>query len=318
MFLVCGEALFDFFGDESRVAPDASAIDFHAVAGGSPMNVAIGLARLERRSAFFTGLARDALGERLRAVLRSEGVDIERVADIDDGATTLAMVTLDDNGSPRYMFYNQRGADRMLAPHHLPAPDDALTAVHVGSYALVVSPTGETLEQLVKRERERCLITLDPNVRLMVEPDVARWRERVDAFATHAHLIKVSDEDLALLYPEDDPERIVRRWLSERCALVIMTRGGEGVTLYHYQDDSDAFMPERVEVVDTVGAGDSFMAALLCWLDEQGLATPDGPARLDGAQREAMVRFAMSAAGRTCTRRGPDLPRRDELSRATR
>ncbi|WP_456269487.1 carbohydrate kinase [Kushneria sp. AK178] len=315
MFLVCGEALFDFFSDAGQVAPDASSLSFTAVAGGSPMNVAIGLSRLERQAAFFTGLAPDALGERLRAVLESESVDTGFMVDIPGSATTLAMVTLDEHGSPRYVFYNQCGADRMLETAHLPATLDDVHAIHVGSYALAVSPTSETLETLVARERERCLISLDPNIRLRVEPDVARWRERIDTFAGHAHLIKISDEDLAALYPERNPEEVIRGWLDERCPLVIMTRGGEGVTLFT-PDGSESLAADRVPVVDAVGAGDSFMAALLAWLDEQGLATPDGPGQLTPAQRREMAAFAMHAAAHTCQQRGPDLPRRHEIATA--
>ncbi|WP_299261195.1 carbohydrate kinase [uncultured Kushneria sp.] len=312
MFLVCGEALFDFFSDEGQIAPDASSLSFTAVAGGSPMNVAIGLSRLERQSAFFTGLAQDALGERLRAVLASEAVETDFMVEIPGSATTLAMVTLDDSGSPRYVFYNQCGADRMLETAHLPAGLEAVHAIHVGSYALAVSPTSETLEALVARERDRCLISLDPNIRLKVEPDVARWRERIDTFAAHAHLIKISDEDLDALYPEQDPETVIRGWLNDRCPMVIMTRGGEGVTLYT-TGGSESFTPEVISVVDAVGAGDSFMAALLAWLDEQGLATPEGPGQLTQDQRRDMVEFAMRAAAHTCQQRGPDLPRRHEI-----
>ncbi len=249
MFLVCGEALFDFFSDEGQVAPEAASLSFTAVAGGSPMNVAIGLARLERQSAFFTGLAQDALGERLRAVLASESVNTDFMVEIPGSATTLAMVTLDENGSPRYVFYNQCGADRMLETSHLPAACEQVHAIHVGSYALAVSPTSETLETLVARERERCLISLDPNIRLKVEPDVSRWRERIDTFAAHAHLIKISDEDLAALYPEKAPEDVIRGWLGERCPMVIMTRGGEGVTLF-MAGCAESFTPELIRVTD--------------------------------------------------------------------
>ncbi|MFC0336965.1 fructokinase [Kushneria avicenniae] len=312
MFLVCGEALFDFFSDEGQVAPNASSLSFTAVAGGSPMNVAIGLARLERQSAFFTGLAGDALGERLRAVLSSESVDTDYMVEIPGSVTTLAMVTLDDSGSPRYVFYNQSGADRMLETTHLPASLETVHAIHVGSYALAVSPTSETLEALVARERDRCLISLDPNIRLKVEPDVARWRERIDTFAGHAHLIKISDEDLAALYPEQAPENVIRGWLGERCPMVIMTRGGDGVTLFT-KDDTESFTPEKIRVVDAVGAGDSFMAALLAWLDEQKLATPEGPGQLTQDQRRDMIEFAMRAAAHTCQQRGPDLPRRHDI-----
>ncbi|RKR06863.1 fructokinase [Kushneria sinocarnis] len=313
MFLVCGEALFDVFAESGRVAPDASSLGMEAVAGGSPFNVAIGLARLECESALLTGLADDLLGERLRAVLGREQVSTEFLATIDDAATTLAMVGLDERGSPHYVFYNARGADRQLTRQHLPALDERIRGIHVGSYSLVVSPTAETLEALVTGENERRLITLDPNVRLKIEPDLARWRERLAVMTRHAHMIKVSEEDLESLY-DDAPEEVIRGWLAgPSCALVILTRGERGVCAFTRAGDTVELPARRVEVVDTVGAGDTFQAALICWLEEHERATPAGVAGLDRSAIEAMLDFASRASALTCTRRGPDLPRRGEL-----
>ncbi|WP_106477698.1 carbohydrate kinase family protein [Phytohalomonas tamaricis] len=313
MFLVCGEALFDFFADPKAADSDASSLGFDAVAGGSPFNVAIGLKRLGRESALFTGLSTDFLGQRLARVLAREGVSSDYLIRLDD-PTTLAMVALDPNGSPQYAFYNDRGADRGLALEHLPELNDSVRGIHIGSYSLVVSPTAETIQALVERESERRLISLDPNIRLQIEPDLARWRERIETLAQVAHIIKVSEEDLEALYSDRASEEVAQGWLSERCKIVIMTRGEQGVIVFTQAHGRSHVAACQVEMVDAVGAGDTFQAALLCWLDEHDLASPAGVAELTAAQIEAMLTFASAAAALTCSRRGPDLPRRDELA----
>ncbi|WP_293765776.1 carbohydrate kinase [uncultured Aquitalea sp.] len=311
MFLVCGEALFDFF-----VEPDAAAwprLSYQAVPGGSPFNVAIGLARLGQRSALLGGISEDYLGRQLLEVLRRENVDdnlLKRRA----LPTTLALVGLDATGHPQYSFYGDKAPEASLTEGELPALDDSVLGIHAGSYSLVRSPTAEALQALVIRECQQRLITLDPNIRLNVEPDLARWREVLAVHAAHAHLIKVSDEDLTLLYPEDTPAAAARRWLSPNCPLVIMTRGGQGASVFSAAHGEWHVAAQTIAVVDTVGAGDTFQAALLCWLAEHDHARPDAIGQLDKAQIDAMVRFAIRAAAITCTRRGPDLPRRADLA----
>ncbi|WP_027348836.1 carbohydrate kinase family protein [Halotalea alkalilenta] len=311
MFLICGEALFDFFAQPD--ADDTAArVAFEAVAGGSPFNVAVGLARLERDAALLTGMSTDFLGQRLCRVLEREGVDTRYLVRLDD-ATTLAMVALSPNGSPQYAFYHQHGADRALTLRDLPELADDVSAIHVGSYSLVVSPTAETLGALIEQEGAQRLVSLDPNVRLKIEPDLDRWREQIGYFAQHADLIKVSEEDLVSLYDDADGEQVVRRWLAARTSLVLVTRGERGVTVFTGKERY-TLGTQPVEVVDAVGAGDTFQAAVLCWLDEQGKASREGVAGLERSEIERMVAFANAAAGITCTRRGPDLPRRAELA----
>ena len=311
MFLICGEALFDFFADRARVSEDAPHVHFEAVAGGSPYNVAVGLARLERSAALFTGLSTDFLGERLFNVMRREGVDTRFLIRMNN-PTTLAMVAVSSCGMPQYSFYHKQGPDRALREEHLEPLPSEIHAIHVGSYSLVVSPTAETLLTLLEREGKGRLITLDPNVRLSIEPDLQRWQTQVDAFARYADVIKVSDEDLSLLYDDADGGVMAERWLKGRTGLVMITRGSKGVTLFTPTARFDvATIP--VEVVDAVGAGDTFQAAVLCWLSEHGFSSTEGVASMTQQDLTRMVRFANKAAGITCMRRGPDLPRRHEI-----
>ena len=208
MYLVCGEALFDFFARSPESTPTGQ-VDFKAIAGGSPFNVAVGLRRLGVDTALFAGLSTDYLGQRLKQVLVNEGVSTRYLHDL-DAPTTLAMVALDANGSPAYSFRGEGCADRQLHAHHLPLLGPEVRGVHVGSFSLVVQPVGDTLLALVKRESGQRLISLDPNVRLNPEPDIERWRQRIKELIPYADVIKVSDEDLELLYPGQDAQQIAR------------------------------------------------------------------------------------------------------------
>ncbi|MGK9063628.1 carbohydrate kinase family protein [Stutzerimonas chloritidismutans] len=310
MYLVCGEALFDVFA-----APAASSnrLNLEAVAGGSPYNVAVGLARLGSPVALFGGLSSDHFGQCLRQLLEEEGVATDHLVTF-DAPTTLAMVAVGADGSPVYSFRGKGCADRLLQAEHLHPLSDAIQGIHFGSYSLVTPPVADTLLALLAQASTNLLISLDPNIRLNVEPDLARWRERVEAFAARAHLIKVSDEDLALLYPNVAPHAIAQRWLSDQAELVVLTRGGEGAQLFSRRHGLFNAAAQSVQVRDTVGAGDTFQAALLAYLDEQGLASPQALAQMQPEQLEAMLVFAAKAAAITCSRRGPELPYRYEIA----
>ena len=311
MYLVCGEALFDVFMAPAGTAHNRLTLD--AIAGGSPFNVAVGLARLGTRCALFTGISSDPMGQQLRQVLSKEGVE-ERYLVPFDAPTTLAMVALGDNGVPSYSFRGEGCADRLPRDEHLGVLGDEVRGIHLGSYSLVTTPIADTLLALVRRESGRRLISLDPNIRLNVEPDVLRWRERIEAFAEQAHLIKVSDEDLALLYPGETPENVARRWLQGGSELVLLTRGGAGAQLFSRQHGELNEAARAVTLCDTVGAGDSFQAALLSYLHEHRLDSPIALAGITREQSQALLAFAVEAAALTCSRRGPDLPHRYEFA----
>jgi fructokinase len=308
MFVVCGEALMDVYMGETT--PTGMTLD--ARIGGSPLNVAQGLARLTRPAAFLTGLSTDALGERLLASLKAEGVDTSLILR-NDAPSTLSVVSVDASGVPRYAFHGNGAADRQITHDTLPALPPAARVLQLGSYALAVEPVGSALRALAARERERLLIAYDPNVRLNVEPDLAHWRSVVEQMVSIAHLVKVSDEDLGLLYPAETAEQVAARWLNQGASLVAVTRGRHGASAWTRTAQADAPSPQT-KVIDTVGAGDTFQAALLTWLDEHDALTPEDLSVLDSASLEALLRFAAQAAAITCSRRGADMPRRVELN----
>ena len=311
MYLVCGEALFDFFS-ENDAGAKVSTVNYRAIAGGSPFNVAIGLRRLGIDVALLAGLSTDYLGRRLRQALLEEGVRLDYLQDF-DAPTTLAMVAVGADGSPHYSFRGEGCADRQLLPKQLPELDAGVRGLHIGSFSLVVQPIADTLLALVRRESGKRLISLDPNVRLNPEPDIERWRERISTLVEHADLIKVSDEDLNLLYPGLDPQCVIEGWLEHRCQLVFLTRGGQGATVFSRRHGTWSVPASAVVTVDTVGAGDTFQAALIAWLTEQRSDSVEGLQRLSREQIDAMLGFAVSAAALTCGKTGPDLPFRHQL-----
>ncbi len=311
MYLVCGEALFDFFSEDDA-SGQASKVNYKAIAGGSPFNVAVGLRRLGIDAGLFAGLSDDYLGRRLRQVLKDEGVREGYLLEF-SAPTTLAMVAVGANGSPQYSFRGEGCADRQLQLKHLPTLGADIRGLHIGSFSLVVQPIADTLLALIRRESGKRLISLDPNVRLNPEPNIEVWRQRVAELVKHADLIKVSDEDLHLLYPDQSPESVLQGWLQHRCQLVFLTRGGTGATVFSRQYGNWSAPAVKVVMADTVGAGDTFQAALIAWLTEQQLDSVDGLQNLSREQIDSLLNFAIRAAALTCGKTGPDLPYRHQL-----
>jgi fructokinase len=308
MFLVCGDALFDFFL-ESETGP-ASAT-YAARAGGSPFNVAVGLARLGVSSGLLTGLSTDLLGARLSRVLADEGVST-RYAVPTDRPTTLSLVGLDAAGVPAYQFYGRGSADIGLAPEDLRLPGDEVIGLHFGSYSIAAAPVADAMARLARSD-DRRFVTLDPNVRPNVEPDMDIWRERLAVLSSRADAVKVSAEDLEILHPGAKHESVAADLISKGVSLVVITDGGAEVQAWTSGGVTASVTPPAVTVVDTVGAGDTFQAVLI----ETLLAAHEGPraaARdMDAARLAATLARCGRAASITCSRRGADLPRASEL-----
>jgi fructokinase len=310
MILTCGDALFDVFANPSS---STSSIALDARVGGSPLNVAVALSRLGQSTAFLAKVSTDPFGRRLLAHLESEGVDTDLTVRT-SAPTTLAIVALDDKGVPTYSFYTGGTADRSLEAAELPARlPDAVRVVHIGSYSTALEPTASSLEALVTRERGRRFISYDPNIRPSIVPDPELWRRRVAALTAQAHLVKASVEDIQFLYPGADVDGVLADWLDRGAGIAVATMGEVGAMAVTKQGITARVSSRTVKVVDTVGAGDTFQAALLTWLAEHGRLSPDDLATLSADDLNALLAFAARAAAITCSRRGADMPRRNEI-----
>ncbi|MEQ1685934.1 MAG: carbohydrate kinase [Burkholderiaceae bacterium] len=307
MMMVCGEALLDVFAaGETRTG-----LTLDANVGGSPLNVAVGLARLGQPVGFFSAISTGFAGERLMRTLVAEGVDTRAIARL-AAPTTLSLIGLDAQGVPSYAFYGEGCADRLLQAADMDRVPHGLTVVNVGSYATVVEPTASALRALVERERGRALIAYDPNIRLNVEPDLQRWRDQLAWMQPRTDLLKVSEEDLELLQPGALLDDFATRALAQGVRAVVVTRGAQGAVGWTAQTRV-VTPPVPVTVVDTVGAGDTFQAALLTWLAENGALSAAALAALPQQALADALAFAAQAAAITCSRRGADMPRRAEL-----
>jgi fructokinase len=313
VILVCGEALIDLFVDAPSTGGSLPA---SAVAGGSPFNLAIGLARLGAPAGYLGGLSTDGFGRFLEARLRDNGVDTALVKS-STRPTPLVVVSPDAEGHPAYTFHAHDCADRDLLPEDLPAQlDPGIAALAIASYAVAVEPSGGTLLALAEREAQRRVISLDPNLRPALVGDLGQWRARFASYARTASIIKLSIEDLHTAYGAGtDPEAQARQWLGLGVGLVVVTLGEEGALAFH----ANATLRQpgrRVAVADTVGAGDTFHAALLARLRAQGALSRPAVAALDRPALEDVLRYATLAASITCTRRGADMPGAADLEAA--
>ncbi len=299
---VIGEALIDVVeggDDEPRLAHP----------GGSPYNVALGLARLERRACFVGRLSADPLGTILRNHALRSGVDLTFAVDAHE-PSTVALVELDPSGAAQYRFGVDGTADfRWTAAELARIPDD-VAAVHFGSLASWLPPgDGAIAARVAELRALGAAVTYDPNVRPHLQPDAAAARTQVEAAVRLAHLVKTSDEDLAYLHPGTPVEDVARAWLALGPDAVVVTRGRDGSTAFT-SDAAVARPPRPVEVVDTVGAGDAFMSGLLDALSGRGLLTP---AALAGAVPWAdVLDDAALVAAITCSRAGANPPRQGE------
>lgn len=313
MILTCGEALFDMFSIP-RPDGDPFAVAVDGVVGGSPLNMALGLARMGDDAALFTRISTDMLGQRIRAFMAENKVS-DRYCVATDNLTTMSLVETGADGHPRYFIYCNGTADCSMEPSDIPETlEDDVAIIHLGSFATVFEPTGETLRTFARREADKRFISFDPNVRTMVVADLDLWRERVDEMLPLAGIVKASDEDVGLLWPGKPLEWFIEKALVAGADLAFATRGPDGA-IAGSADGRLMHVPGiMVDVIDTVGAGDTFMAGCLHHLTAANIATK-GKAR--AADIEAMASFAVRASALTCTRRGADLPTLAEIEAFT-
>ena len=311
MFLCCGEALIDVFSNHDVETNNLSLV---ARPGGTPYNVAIAIARLGGQSALLTGISSDSLGQHLYQSLKNESVATDYLIRRQN-PTALSLISVDQAGQPGYTFYGSNCADSSITRQMFPKIGSDVTGLHFASYSIVMPPAADAFLELAAELNDR-FISIDPNVRPTVFPNIETWRARIDRFAEFAQLLKVSKEDLQYLYPGVVVEKIAERYLAKGVNLVVITDGDQAVSAWTQYCQVVRVKPLPTKVVDTVGAGDTFQAALLVKLFEMGAGCPEAAIEaLDEDQIHDLLSFANQAARLTCLKRGADSPHRSELSR---
>lgn len=294
-----GELLIDFVALESGVTV-GEASGFLKAAGGAPANVVVALARLGHGSAFLTMVGDDPFGHYLARVLADEGVDVRGIRFSTEARTSLAFVSLAEGGERSFVFYRHPGADMLMTPADVDlARIDEHRIFHYGSITLIAESSRAALLAAIEHARARgLLLTYDPNLRLALWPDAAAARRWMLAGLEHAQVVKVSDEEVDFL-----AEGKVDALWRDSTQLLIVTHGAGGSTL-HTREQRVHAPGFAVDSVDTTGAGDGYVAAILAWLLERGEAWH--------GQLPAMARFANAVGALTTTARGaiPALPQR--------
>lgn len=310
---VAGEAITDF-------VPAGEDAVFRAAPGGSPANVAVGLARLGVPTRMLARLSTDVLGRRLREHLAVNGVDLSVAVEAEE-PSSLAIVVLQPDGSAAYDFRVDGTADWQWRESELADVLEGVSALHVGSLALTTPPGGATLRRLAMRARPTATVTFDPNIRALLMGSPEEVLTVVEEMLAVADVVKASAEDVEWLLPGSPLEEVASTWIERGPALVVITRGGAGALAAGRGAGLVECPGVAVDVVDTVGAGDSFMSALVAGLQVRDLLGADRRSALqslDGSTVRDVLAEAVAAAAITCSRRGADPPRAEELPGAWR
>ena len=294
---VCGEALIDLIPrGEQKIA----------IVGGGPANTAKALARLGFDSYFIDGISTDGFGGMIKDQLLHDGVNL-KYAHYSDKQTCTADVSLDKAGVASYVFTIDGTATFDFTKDWLPDPAEIQPVVlQIGTLATIVQPAADVLLEWAKSVAKVAPVVFDPNVRSSVQPDRPKYQEAIAKWAAISAVIKVSEDDLSWLYPEQDQIAIAEEWIKGGSTLVIITKGSYGI-IGVTKDDVVSVPGVKIEVVDTVGAGDTVGAIVVEAIVERGLEVITGD-----VLREVLVR-ATKAAAITCSRAGANPPTHDEI-----
>ncbi|GGW77788.1 carbohydrate kinase family protein [Streptomyces galilaeus] len=305
---VLGECVADTFTDLARSGPGELAL--RALPGGGPANTAVALARLGTPTRFLGRFSTDAFGTLFRARLSDSGVDLTGSVTATPEPSTLAVADLDETGQATYTFYADSAADWQWTDEELAATrSDGAVCLHTGSLALIRQPGGSRIEDHLAKAREHVTVSIDPNVRPLLVPPSA-YRERLPRWCALADILRLSEDDLALLLPGANLEEACDTWHAAGARLVVITLGGRG-SLASLDGLRVTVPTPAVDVADTVGAGDSFTAGLLHRLAALGRLG----GRLDRLSLEDVTdacSFAARVAALTCSVPGANPPWADE------
>jgi fructokinase len=256
-------------------------------------------------------------GSALRERLKQEKVDLSYAVHSEQ-LTTICVVATDALGRPTYAFHGENKADRQVTVADLPShlPDD-IAAITFGSYTIAVPPVADALLAFARREATRRVISVDPNLRSTVTPELAEWRRRFDPFLKLADIVKASEEDIEIAYgPNVAVADVARSWIDAGVSLVFVTKGADGAIGFLKSGEQVSAPGRPIKVVDTVGAGDTFHAAILTHLHNSGSLNKAKLATLTVEELRQTMNYAIVASSLTCTRLGADLPTHAEVLKA--
>jgi len=308
MILSCGDALIDFVPTKMADGRDA----LIPVVGGSCLNVAVGLARLGTPTGFVGGISTDLFGSMIADHAEASGVDL-RYATRSGDQTTLAFVR-QVGAEAQYAFYDAGTAARNWTYPGGAIAFGTIDAVHVGSTTLVEAQGAAETQAMIADAGLSATISFDPNCRPNLVKDIAFYRKRMEAFADRADMIKMSDVDFDYLHGHDDYAARAETLLAGGRSLFVVTRGSRGALGWHRNAGMVEVAAPAVDVVDTIGAGDSFQAALLFALHMLGRIAKQDLKQLNQAELRRALGFAAACAAVTCTRPGADPPHWREMS----
>jgi len=310
MLLSCGDALVDFLPVKSVDGRDAAV----PVAGGSCLNIAVGMARLGAPTGFVGGISTDLFGGIVADHALTSEVDL-RYAIRSAHQTTLAFVR-HVGGEPHYAFYDEATASRNWTYRRGSIPFDEIEAVHVGSTTLANDQGAAQTLAMIADAGGSTTISFDPNCRPNVVGHKARYVDRMDAFAAAADIVRMSDVDFEYLYGISDFGEKAKSLLADGTGLVVVTRGIRGAQAWHAAAGPVAVEAPKADVVDTVGAGDSFQAALLFALRAIGRIKREALAQMSSDELHRALSFASVCAAITVGRAGADPPRQSDVGPA--
>jgi fructokinase len=309
---VVGELLVDL--------ANAGGPEFVALPGGAPANVAVALSRLGVPTELLARISSDSFGRLVREHLAANRVGIRFSAPASE-PTTLAVAMLSADNAATYSFYTQGTADWQWTPKELPEVlPRQVRALVTGSLAFAMKPGAEVLEEFVANEyrRSELFIAYDPNIRPTLASSRQEEASRVERQITRAHLVKASEEDLAFLYPTRDFIEVAHRWQEACRGWVVVTRGAKGAYSVCPSGEAVLVAGREVQVVDTIGAGDAFLAGLLAVMVDLRLFGTTALVALQGLTAsvvEQAIDYAGAVAALTCGRPGADPPSREEVRR---
>src|SRR5437667_9214864 len=310
MLLSCGDALVDFLLVPSGDGRDAAV----PVAGGSCLNIAVGMARLGAPAGFVGGVSTDLFGRIIADHALMSQVDL-RYATRSAHQTTLAFVR-HIGGEPQYAFYDEATASRNWTYRRGSIPFDEIQAIHVGSTTLANDQGAAQALAMIEDAGGATTISFDPNCRPNLVRDKARYVDRMDAFAAAADIVRMSDVDFEFLYGGSDQAERATSLIAAGTSLVVVTRGIKGAQAWHREAGLVEVQAPAIDVVDTIGAGDSFQAALLFALRAIGRIKTSALAQMNSEQLGRALSFASTCAAFTCGRAGADPPRQSDVGAA--